>query len=111
MFKDPGALWGMHVLALESASHAVLFPSDTKKIYRAQESALKRDPLLFICLPYQGNPPYLSQGFYSCTNIMTEKQVGEERVFSAYTSTQLSYWISVRTISNVYVIGAMSPSP
>ena len=28
----------------------------------------------------------LSQGFYSCANIMTKKQVGEERVFSAYTS-------------------------
>jgi hypothetical protein len=28
----------------------------------------------------------LSQGFYSCTNIMTKKQVGEERVYSAYTS-------------------------
>jgi hypothetical protein len=25
------------------------------------------------------------QGFYSCTNIMTKKQVGEERVYSAYT--------------------------
>jgi hypothetical protein len=29
----------------------------------------------------------LSQGFYSCTNIMTKMQVGEERVYSAYTST------------------------
>jgi hypothetical protein len=27
-----------------------------------------------------------SQGFYSCTNIMTKKQVGKERVYSAYTS-------------------------
>jgi hypothetical protein len=26
----------------------------------------------------------LSQGFYSCTNIMTKKQIGEERVYSAY---------------------------
>jgi hypothetical protein len=31
----------------------------------------------------------LSQGFCSCTNIMTKKQVGEERVYSAYTSTLL----------------------
>jgi hypothetical protein len=31
----------------------------------------------------------LSQGFYSCTNIMTTKQVGEERVYSAYISTLL----------------------
>jgi hypothetical protein len=31
----------------------------------------------------------LSQGFYSCTNIMTKKQVGEEKVYWAYTSTLL----------------------
>ena len=31
----------------------------------------------------------LSQGFYSCTNIMTKKQVGEERVYLAYISTLL----------------------
>jgi hypothetical protein len=31
----------------------------------------------------------LSQGFYSCTNIVTNKQAGEERVYSAYTSTLL----------------------
>jgi hypothetical protein len=31
----------------------------------------------------------LSQGFYSCTNVMTKKQVGEERVYSAYTSSLL----------------------
>jgi len=31
----------------------------------------------------------LSQGFYSCTNIMTKKRVGEETVYSAYTSTWL----------------------
>ena len=31
----------------------------------------------------------LSQGFYSCTNIMTKKQVGEERVYSAYISILL----------------------
>ena len=44
-------------------------------------------------------PICLSQGFYSCTNIMTKKQVGEERVYSAYTSTLLfitkgpsAYW-------------------
>ena len=27
----------------------------------------------------------LSQSFYSCTNIMTKKQVGEERFYSVYT--------------------------
>jgi hypothetical protein len=31
----------------------------------------------------------LSQGFYSCTNIRTNKQVGEERVYSASMSTLL----------------------
>jgi hypothetical protein len=33
-----------------------------------------------ICIGY-----CLSQGLYSCTNIMTKKQAGEERVYSAYT--------------------------
>jgi hypothetical protein len=31
----------------------------------------------------------ISQHFYSCTNIMTNKQVGEERAYSAYTSILL----------------------
>jgi hypothetical protein len=31
----------------------------------------------------------LSQGFYSCTNIMTKKKAGEERVYSAYSCTLL----------------------
>jgi hypothetical protein len=31
----------------------------------------------------------LSQGFYSCTNITTKKQVVEERIYSAYTSKLL----------------------
>ena len=39
----------------------------------------------------------LSQGFYSCTNIMTKKQVGEERVYSAYTSILLLITKEVRT--------------
>ena len=39
----------------------------------------------------------LSQGFYSCTNIMTKKQVGEERVYSAYTSILLFITKEVRT--------------
>jgi hypothetical protein len=42
-------------------------------------------------------PIYLSQGFYFCTNIMTKKQVGEERVYSAYTSTLLFITKEVRT--------------
>jgi hypothetical protein len=35
------------------------------------------DTLIYLCL---------SQGLYSCTNIMTKKQVREERVYLAYTS-------------------------
>jgi hypothetical protein len=35
------------------------------------------------------NSTCLSQGFYSCTNIMTKKQLGKERVYSAYISTLL----------------------
>ena len=31
----------------------------------------------------------LNQGFFSCTNIITKKQVGEERIYSVYTSTLL----------------------
>ena len=33
--------------------------------------------------------PCLSQGFYSCTNIMTKKQVREERVYLTYISILL----------------------
>jgi hypothetical protein len=36
-----------------------------------------------------GHSTCLSQGFYSCTNIMTKKQFGEESVYSAYISTLL----------------------
>jgi hypothetical protein len=39
----------------------------------------------------------LSQDCYSCTNIMTKKQVGEERVYSAYTSILLFITKEVRT--------------
>ena len=39
----------------------------------------------------------LSQGFYSCTNIMTKKQVGEKRVYSAYISTVLFITKEIRT--------------
>jgi hypothetical protein len=39
----------------------------------------------------------LSQGFYSCTNIMTKKKFGEERVYSAYTSILLFITSEVRT--------------
>jgi hypothetical protein len=35
---------------------------------------------LYVALVVLELSRYLSQGFYSCTNIMTKKQVGEERV-------------------------------
>jgi hypothetical protein len=39
----------------------------------------------------------LSQGFYSCTNIVTKKQFREERVYSAYNSILLFITKEVRT--------------
>lgn len=36
--------------------------------------------------PVVGKMCCLSQGFYFCANIMTKTQVGEERVYSDYTS-------------------------
>jgi hypothetical protein len=39
----------------------------------------------------------LSQGFYSCINLMTKKQVGEERVYSACMSMLLFITKEVRT--------------
>jgi hypothetical protein len=50
-----------------------------------------------LCGDLNENRLCLSQGFYSCTNIMTKKQVGEERVYSAYTSTLLFITKEVRT--------------
>jgi hypothetical protein len=47
---------------------------------------------LLIVLAYS-----LGQDFYSCTNIMTKKQVGEERVYLAYTSKLLFITKEVRT--------------
>jgi hypothetical protein len=49
---------------------------------------------IFVCLSIC---MCLSQGFYSCTNIMTKKQIGEERVYSAYTSILLFITKEVRT--------------
>jgi hypothetical protein len=42
-------------------------------------------------------PICLSQAFYSWTNIMTKKQVGEERICLAYTSILLLITKEVRT--------------
>jgi hypothetical protein len=45
--------------------------------------------LIFMLYYSLGDVVCLSQGFYSCTSIMTKKQVGEERVYSAYISMLL----------------------
>jgi hypothetical protein len=52
-----------------------------------------------ILFPFvrKSKAPCLSQGFYSCTNIRTKKQIGEERVYLAYTSTLLFVTKEVRT--------------
>jgi hypothetical protein len=56
---------------------------------------------MILCLhtlAYQILKKYcLSQGFDSCTNIMTKKQVGEESVYSAYNSKLLFITNEVRT--------------
>jgi hypothetical protein len=41
--------------------------------------------IIYIIYIKRMNIYILFQGFYSSTNIMTKKQVGEERVYSAYT--------------------------
>ena len=51
-------------------------------------------------------PHCLSQGFYSCTNIMIKQQVGEERVYSAYIITERSQdWNSSRSGSRSWCRG------
>jgi hypothetical protein len=54
---------------------------------RGYQASSKRTFICYIFSPSHWH--CLSQGFYSCTSIMTKKQVGEERVYSAYTSTLL----------------------
>jgi hypothetical protein len=50
-----------------------------------------------LCIEHKALSQCLSQGLYSCTNIMTKKQVGEERVYSAYNSILLFITKEVRT--------------
>jgi hypothetical protein len=50
-------------------------------------------PWLMRC-PFGYQTGCLSQGFYSCTN---KKQVGEERVYSAYNSIRLFITKEIRT--------------
>jgi hypothetical protein len=53
--------------------------------------------MIFLMCSWDSVGKCLSQGFYSCTNIMTKKQVGEERVYLAYTSILLFITKEVRT--------------
>lgn len=52
---------GMPRLTLESASMEFFFQQHQQQIYRAQESALKRNTLPFTCLLYKGNSPVIYQ--------------------------------------------------
>ena len=62
-----------------------------------QDQYSKKGYLAKRYLQIQCNPHCLSQGFYSCTNIMTKKQVREEKVYSVYTSILLFIIEEVRT--------------
>ena len=50
-----------------------------------------------IIVAFVAEDSCLGQGSYSCTSIMTKKQVGEETVYSAYTSILLFITKEVRT--------------
>ena len=52
-------------------------------------------------MPHYPGTNLSSQSFYPCTNIMNKKQVGEERVYSAYTSKLLFITKEVRTGTQV----------
>ena len=65
---------------VSEVSYSVVIVKKKKKKRKKRKSSVVSEDLTSICL---------SQGFYSCTNIMATKQVGEGRVYSAYTSTLL----------------------
>jgi hypothetical protein len=80
---------------------------------KGKQSKLKRVYSIFLCELSHKRKYYkpfmfgisefthsicLSQGFHSCANIMTKKQVGEERVYSAYTSILPFISKEVRTV-------------
>jgi hypothetical protein len=76
--------WPGDNLVLEEPRSLVQAPAVWAQEGQAEESSGKDDQCL-------------SQGFYSCTNIMIKKQVREERVYSAYTSMLLFITKEVRT--------------
>ena len=79
-WQSEGGQTGRHTILLLDINHL----SEPQAQTRQSESTIKCEK----SRTFQ-NVICLSQGFYSCTNIMIEKQVGEERVYSAYTSTLL----------------------
>jgi hypothetical protein len=76
-------------------SHCVAAPTSTLVICKSSNHSYLLSHLtspesqIFYLLKLCIFTSCLSQGFYSCTNIMAKKQVGEERVYSAYTSILL----------------------
>ena len=68
-------------LLTQNGSSSPKFQSPSTVLPKTWSGCHRNTPLLV--------PICLSQGFYSCTNIMTKKQVGEERVYWAYTSALL----------------------
>jgi hypothetical protein len=73
---------------IQSVKKKQLHPSEETRKVQKEGTWLPPEPRVRRCF---------SQGFHSCTNIMTKKQAGEERVYSAYTSTLLFIPKEVRT--------------
>jgi hypothetical protein len=66
--------------------------------FRKRTQCIKKNVhALTSCVEIWSFAIFLSQGFCCCTNIVTKKQVGEERVYSAYTSILLFVTKEVRT--------------
>jgi hypothetical protein len=76
LFSHPRAL--LHILCLITPTPPLPLQSSPKLF-----------PFSSPHSPPHTFPHCLSQGLYSCTNIMTKKQAGEERIYSAYTSMLL----------------------
>jgi len=82
-FKE-GNIWNQHsvyLISIEKWQYESDIQQNIWRIYSLMEKTRKgTGGTNWICL---------RQGFSSCTNITTKNQVGEERVYSAYTSTLL----------------------
>jgi hypothetical protein len=80
-----GCLWGSLLCSVGKTNQE----AEKKTVQAAQVTHTHTNTSSPHCLQLQWLRDCLSQAFYSCTNIMTKKQVMEERVYSAYTSTLL----------------------